>query len=127
MKEENQQLTKKMEDLIQSIQLLAADYKTQVNSLPEFVHVPDELAIVYADCFSVVIGLPDLTKQQRTKLKELNKILNKMSRNHGLWTLDALRESKEWKNIRKLATCLLKMFNRKKEKPRIELGVYVRG
>ncbi len=70
------------EQLIQSLQLLAAEYDTQVKSLPDFVHVPDELVLIYDDCFRIVDQLIDaglVNKQQSAKLKELDKILDKMS------------------------------------------------
>ena len=40
-----------MEKLIQSLQLLANDYEVQARSLPEFVHVPDEVALVFDDIY----------------------------------------------------------------------------
>lgn len=120
------------ENLIQSIQLLAADYKTQISSLPKFVHVPDELALLYNDYFLLsnqFLNERLITKQQLKNLKELDKTLDKMSgkKNAKLWTLEALKESQEWKNIRNLASKLLKDFGKRKEKPKINPKTYVKG
>jgi len=37
--------------LINAIRLIAADYSTQVQSLPYFVNVPDEVALIFDDAY----------------------------------------------------------------------------
>ena len=127
MKEEQQLF----ERLIQSIQLLAADYKTQISSLPKFVHIPDELALIYHDCFLLADQIAEegwIDNRQLAKLKELDDVLECMSeKDDQLWTTYALRNSSEWENIRLLAGELLELFNVKKQRPDLTWIQYVKG
>lgn len=78
MKKEQQLL----ERLIQSIQLLATDYETQIGSLPNFVHILDELALIYQHCFLLADQIAEegwINNHQFAKLKELDNILECMS------------------------------------------------
>ncbi len=35
--------------LLDALQLLAADYETQREAIPNFAHLPDELALIYSE------------------------------------------------------------------------------
>ena len=131
--------------LIQAIQLLAADYETQLSHFPEFVHVPDELALTYSDCLLLVdqLALARLNSPQQVKhnvangyannmsmahnghvkidllakLNKLDRILDKMSETQELWTIAALKKAPQWQQIRLLARELLSLFSQKLEEP----------
>ncbi len=101
-----------LERLVQSIRLLAADYETQIRSFPGFVHIPDELALTYNDCFLLVDQMANaglLNEHQLARLKELDGALERMSEKESeeMWTLDALKKNAEWQDIRLMASELL--------------------
>ena len=126
---DNEQL---LEHLVDALQLLAADYETQVNSLPAFVHVPDELALTYNNCFLLVDQLIEhglINELQKVKLEALDATLDHMSEqgSEELWTLDALESHCCWQKIRSQATELLYLFGRQKQRPDLSWIEYVSG
>jgi hypothetical protein len=79
----------KLANLMQAIQLLAADSETQVSHFPKFVHVPDELALTYNDSLLLVEQLVTadfISGQQQAALTQLDSILEQMSQVQRLWT-----------------------------------------
>jgi len=119
------------ERLIQAVQLLASNYETQVSSFPDFVHVPDEVALIYSDCFLLADQIAEcglLNKPQLIKLRELDNALRKMSSkgNEEVWTCEALKTSPEWQNIRSLASDVLSILERSKQQPDLSWLVYVK-
>ena len=119
-----------LERLVQSIRLLASDYETQIRSFPSFVHIPDELALTYNDCFLLVDQMAKaglLNERQLARLKELDGALEQMSEKESeeLWTLDALKKSSEWQDIRLIASELLVLLGRKKQRPDLSWIAYV--
>jgi hypothetical protein len=61
--------------LIQATQLLAADYETQHNQLPDFVHLPDELALIYEDAILLldqIIQAELITLEQAMLFREID-------------------------------------------------------
>lgn len=58
--------------VIQSVQLLTADYEQQVSALPDFVHVTDEIASTFEETYALVDDLVNeelITSEQRTGLR----------------------------------------------------------
>ena len=129
-----------LSNLIQAIQLLAADSETQLSHFPEFVHVPDELALTYSDSLLLVdqLAVTKLVGQQQqvkhkftngysdnmstahnghvkidvlAKLNHLDHILDNMSETQELWTVAALEKAPQWQQIRLLAREVLSMFS----------------
>jgi hypothetical protein len=100
--------------LIQATRLLAAEAEVQIQSLPSFVHIPDELALTFGDCFLTVkskpkdVGLDDATTE---KMYQIDELLAEMSSRTDLWTLDSLRNSPEWQRVRQEAQSCLLMLN----------------
>ena len=121
-----------LERLVQSVRLLAADYETQLRSFPSFVHIPDELALTYNDCFLLVDQIAKaglLNEHQLARLKELDGALERMSEKESeeLWTLDALRKHPEWQDIRFMASELLVLLGWKKQRPNLSWITYLEG
>lgn len=117
------------ERLIQSLQLLAADSNTQIDAFPDYVHIPDELALTYHDCFLLTdqiaeVGL--LNRAQVAKQREIDDVLSRMSDTEELWTLGALRDSYDWMHVRRMATDALALLGRRKQQPQIDWIEYVR-
>jgi hypothetical protein len=117
--------------IIESLQLLAADPETQIQSLPEYVHIPDEIALIFSDTFLLIYQNKDslfLSDSQFQKLTEIDKYLNEMSEeNHQIWTLEAIKENDKWKKLRKMALEILRSLNIKKQNPNLYWIKYIEG
>ncbi len=110
--------------LVECLQLLAADYETQVATLPSYVHIPDELALNYHDCILLMDQITKsglLNERVATRLTELDSELAEMSgANHAsLWTLNALMHDDTWNGIRQQAIEILSLLGQRKETPRL--------
>ena len=121
-----------LERLIQAIQLLAADYETQIGILPDFVHIPDELALTYGDCFLFADDIAEaglIEEEVLVRLKELDDTFEHLSRkgNEAFWTLSRLRDSDEWQCIRSMASKLLVVLGRQKQHPDLYWISYIKG
>ncbi len=119
-----------MEMLIQSLQLLAADAEVQIHALPSFVHVPDEIALIFSDAYLladdlVTAGL--IHDYQEAELDSLDKLLDQISGDKALWTLHALRASRQWEEIRVLARGILDSLGQERQKPNLFWLRYIRS
>ncbi len=116
--------------LVQAIQLLAADYEAQIKQLPDFVHIPDELALIYSESVLLAEQIARtslITQDQVAKLRELDLALEDMSREKSLWTLEAVRNSAEWQRIKSMAKDLLALLNQQVHPPDLSWIKYVKG
>ncbi len=116
--------------LIQSLQLLAACYEQQVNALPDFVDVPDEVALTFSEALLLADPLVKeglITTGQQAGLKQLDALLEQMSDNKNLWTLTSLQASPEWEYVRHLAENILKSFQIPTGMPNLFWIQYVPG
>lgn len=117
--------------IIESLQLLAADSDTQIQSLPKYVHIPDEIALIFSDTFQLIYQNKNsllLNDFQFQKLCEIDNFLNNMSEeNHKIWTLEALNENDKWEKLRKMALEILKSLNIKKQNPNLYWIRYIEG
>lgn len=108
--------------LIQSIQLLAADYEIQRNALPSFVHVVDEIALIFDDCAlstQQLVNAGLVNESQSAKVVEICQQLDEMSSSNSLWTLDALRDDLHWSHLRKKAQDLLALLGEQRKRPEL--------
>jgi len=100
--------------LIESVRLVASDCRIQIDCLPKFVNVPDEIALTYHDAFLLTDQLTEaglLGGDQAHRLEDLDKHFDQMNANTGLWTLAALRQDVKWEDARKKAQDILSMLN----------------
>jgi hypothetical protein len=82
--------------LVSALQLLALDYDLQVASLPTFVHVPDELALNFGDCFVLVPQMQRAALVDEAAVEKLNQlrgVFSEMSKTRSLWVLEEVRSS----------------------------------
>ncbi|MBL6991826.1 MAG: hypothetical protein ISR65_18735 [Bacteriovoracaceae bacterium] len=96
--------------LTEVLKLISADFNTQKRSLPDFVHVPDEIALNFDEIYIFVNSLYDkkfIDIEHLNKLKEINSNFNKMDSNKKLWNLNSLKTSSEWQDLRETASKLL--------------------
>ena len=119
----------RVERLLETLQLLASDAETQVEVFPKFVHVPDEIASAFDECFLMVEEhcMDEVSKAQMALLIEMDAILDKLSspENRPLWSVAAMRESQEWETVRVKARELLQAFDRTPERPQLEWMIFV--
>lgn len=104
--------------LVQAIQLIAASYDVQIRSFPDFVHVPDEIALLLADNVFFLDEL-DISDPKNMELSTQVKLLDNYLANldKKKFTLDALRTSAEWEQARKMAKSVLVVLNLKQKDP----------
>jgi hypothetical protein len=116
--------------LIQSLQLLATCYEHQINALPTFVDVPDEVALTFSETLLLADPLVKeglITSDQQAELKQLDALLEHMSDNKNLWSLTSLQTSPEWEHVRHCAENILKSFQISKEMPNLFWVEYIPG
>jgi hypothetical protein len=98
--------------------------------LPEFVHVPDEVAITYGEAFLLadqVLRAGLIDNEAFAKLRSLDNYLDQMSDEKDLWTLEALRDRPEWNRVRAEAKELLEHLRMALEAPNLDWVTYVRS
>jgi hypothetical protein len=99
-----------------ALQALAASPDNQASLFPEFVSVPDELALDFDHWRDVAVSnSQDLSPRQLHSLAVIDAHLKKMSRNGSdfdatYWTLDGLRTHLRWSYARELAKNALAEF-----------------
>ncbi|MGH9961032.1 MAG: hypothetical protein ACREBC_28585, partial [Pyrinomonadaceae bacterium] len=103
--------------LIDIIKLLAADAEEQLNYLAKIGVAGgiDELALEFEDVAILAqskLNQGQINEIQYQKICDLNQKLIDMSgeENAVLWTEEALRESDDWKAVRRLARNCLEVF-----------------
>ena len=111
-------------NLVESLRLVASDIEDQIKALPSFVHLPDEIALTYDDEFSQADQIHQaglINDSIMEKLKALESLFDHMSDNKELWTHQALANSPEWAEPRRMARDILhdldQGWNRKLHSP----------
>lgn len=97
-------------NLIQSLRLVASPSETQISSLPEFVHVPDEIALTYNNAYLIAPRLLNekmISLKAYEMLKFLDVLFEKMSDDKSLWTNEKLERSELWGKARIMACTIL--------------------
>ncbi|MDQ6601325.1 MAG: hypothetical protein M3Z19_01225 [Chloroflexota bacterium] len=97
-----------LDRLVESVELLAADFDVQRSVLPAFVHVPDEVALTFDSAMAAIDQIGDaglLTSKQIDFLAKINAILDTMSGSEhaSFWTPDAMKHDPVWNEVRMLA------------------------
>jgi hypothetical protein len=118
--------------LVDALQLLAADYETQREAIPNFAHLPDELALIYSESLLCIEQHTDelvdsgfLSGSALQKLRELDDTLARMSGKPGLWTIDALTHSSEWQQVRERAREILRQLGVPLSPPKLDWISYI--
>jgi hypothetical protein len=116
--------------LLQALQLLAASYEQQSQSLPTFVHIPDEIALLFNDTYAFMEELlrEDLIPVAAVdQLKQLDTVLDHMSEEKVLWTLQVLETAPPWEKVRSLAASILDSFHEPRQPPDLFWVQYIPG
>ena len=98
------------ERLKRSLQLLACTPEIQLQRFPGFVHVPDELALDFDNFRRPCVGnfRAEMTAEQLSCLESVDQRFSRMKKHS--FTNDAVASSREWKDVRHLASDALKAF-----------------
>lgn len=104
--------------LLQTIQLIASDYDVQIKSFPDFVHVPDEIALLLEENMFILETL-DVSDPKNEALSAQIKLLDNFFANldKDKFTLDELRSATEWKKAREMAQVILETLGVERKKP----------
>jgi hypothetical protein len=116
--------------LVDALQLLAADYETQREAIPNFAHLPDELVLIYSESLLCIEQHTDelvdfLSGSALQKLRELDDTLARMSGKPSLWTIDALTHSSEWQQVRERAREILRQLGVPLSPPKLDWISYI--
>jgi hypothetical protein len=108
--------------LIESVELLAADFDVQRKALPTFVLVPDEIALTFDSAMAVIDEIRDaglLTNTQVELLNRINTILDSMSGtgHESFWTPEVMQHDPAWNKVRSLARKALHSLDQQIRKP----------
>ncbi len=118
--------------LIEVLRLLAAPYEVQRAALPDFVHLPDEIANNLDNVLPFMDQLADaglLNPEQVAEIQKIDSIFARKSDGDvpSFWTLDAMRDSDEWAAIRTLARKVLHALHQPMRAPNLSWLQYARG
>jgi hypothetical protein len=115
-----------IKQLVEALRLLASPYDVQIEALPSWVAVADEVAFTFDDAYSLVprAALPRSALQI---LDRINDKLESMSDRQGgeIWSLDGLRDAIEWSELRSDALLALDALSSGYALPR-RIDSYVR-
>jgi hypothetical protein len=120
-------------ELIQSLQLLAADCNTQINSFPDFVFVPEEIISTFDESyilFNQVIEAGLVNQNQVQAVTGINDFLDEIynhKNEYDLWSLEALKSDPTWEKIRMIANAALMSFGKQKDKPDLGWIKFIKG
>ena len=121
-----------LDQLIESLKLVAADAETQIGLLPEWVHIPDEIALTFGESyilFDQVIDAGLVDEKQAELIHHLDRKFEEMSGpvHHEFWTLDAMRTHPKWEEFRELAAAALQKLGQELTTPNLGWITYVGG
>ena len=108
---------------IESLRLLAADYKDQIKIFPHEVNIPDEIANIFDECYSFFPfsnNEESLNSSQIMILEKLNSEIENMSDHcKKYWSMESLERGEEWMRIRQMAGNLLDSLKVEKRPPNL--------
>jgi hypothetical protein len=114
------------ERLKHALQLLACAPEIQLRHFPDFVHVPDELALDFDNFRTACVGnfRFEMTAEQLSCLDSVDQSFERMK---GRFTNDAVMNSREWQDVRLLAADALKAFGWPLEEPPASGDAFIRA
>lgn len=107
-------------EFIQIVKLIALSAEKQIQILPDFVEIPDEIALAYNDIYLMI---PQIEEEKAFPIRivelsrQLNLLFNSMSKDALLWSMEYFEHGKLWENIRQLARSILKELNEANDTP----------
>jgi hypothetical protein len=107
---------------IQCLQLVASDPEEQISLFPDFVDIPDEIALEYNHRLTWLnqnYSEKLINEEEINKLKQIDDLFTRMSLDKSInyWDLKALRNASEWELARNMAKEVLNSLGIKKTQP----------
>ena len=117
------------DQVIDSVRLLSLDAEEQLACLPDWVHRPDELALILRDATVLVPQLVEdavLSDEQGQGVLKLDEMLAGLT-DAALWTERGVRERQEWSKVRHAARDWLIRYGHAVRKPSLDWISYIEG
>jgi hypothetical protein len=104
------------ERMKESLQLLACPAEIQLRKFPDFVHLPDELALDFNNFRLAIVNnfRAELTGEQVSCLNSIDQHLSKL---REFFYPNAVTNSPDWRETRRLAGEALKAFGWPRDEP----------
>jgi len=118
------------EMLVDSLRLAAASAKEQVEALPEFVSVTDEVGTTFGNAYLFVPQLVEVGRvstRAAIALKRLDDFFEAMPKDGSIAPDETLRNHPFWAEARRLAAEALEALGEEKRPPNLEGVAYVPG
>lgn len=109
--------------LVKSLRLVASPFDIQIKSMPDFVVIPDEIALTFYDSYLLTNRLKEenlISARSFDLLSELNTLFDEMSNNQMLWDLDSLRNNENWNRCRNMALQILDELGENYDTPNLD-------
>jgi hypothetical protein len=115
-------------ELIEGLRLISSDFDIQEKSLPDFVHLPDEvLNAVTLDTLRLVVEFELVSKEQHSQIKLLDRALEKIELSSDYEEMiEQMKSGDDFKRLRKLALDVLNSLEQPYKEPRIN-ATYIKG
>jgi len=120
--------------MIQALRLLAADFENQIKALPDYVCIPDEVALTFGDAFLLLDQIREanlVSEQQSAAIEEIDDyldVIQSKTDTDNPWTLEAMKTSCDWQHLRVLARKALVLLGESPDaKPDLGYITYVPG
>jgi len=97
---------KLLQYLIMNLKIVSAKFEEQVECFPEFVVIPDEIAINYGEAF-LLFEYEDfsdrLSENVIKKIRDIRMTFSRMSSDKSIWNIESLEKHPMWEKQRKAA------------------------
>lgn len=119
--------------MIETLKLLACGYEDQKASLPDYVHLPDELVISFSEAyllFEQVVDAGLVSQDQIEKVQAVEALFDTMQKNRAVddpWTYEAVQSGENWRRVRALAQDALGAFGVTELHHNLSWATYVPG
>lgn len=114
--------------IIESLKLVASPAKEQINLFPDYVCIPDEIALTFDEIISyakILVENNFITIDQYSLLEHLNHLFENFQKVD--WTIESMYNSKKWMQTRQEAIIILKKFGESYSNPDIFWINYIKN
>jgi hypothetical protein len=113
---------------IEGLRLISSEFKVQERSLPDFVHLPDEvLNAVSLDTLGLVVSAGLLSQEQYSKVQVLDEALENINLPSDYEkVLEQMKSGNDFRKLRVLARKVLSFLNEPYMEPKIS-AIYIKG
>jgi hypothetical protein len=122
-----------LDQMMQTLQFVAADYSTQIQAFPDFVFVPDEVVSTFEEnylLFPQIIRMGLVNELQVEAVDSVNNLLSEMQsmpKVRNIWSLKAMKRDPEWDKLREFAKNALIAFEKPLLPPTLNWITYVKS